>query len=864
VCVNKALRSTTADSTFTFEELLRLLCLQPWYDYLPSGRLDLSLHAYGGSHSEALAAAVKREAVDLWTGFSNVSVEELKTHLMGLFRLADENGDGVLEPKEFKHLLEISGLDSTLFEGQFKTMDPNGDGLIDYTEFIRGACQAEGAQNALSKGLVAESLDPALMDTYLRSMFAAADINGDGVLQPSEIKRLCGMRMSQKQLSELMQVIDVNQDGVVEYAEFVKMASQLLKARFSMFHCLEILRNVWYWLEEPLPKLLDDLNEGQAINCLTQFCFGALGFSRQCTQPTLDINEILQCIQSDPWRSYLPDAFKDKSKRGSLRVVSADNLESFTNLHHGWRKSKTPDCILGFLVQVGHVFGSKDMIPFLEWMRTTAARRMCTLLNRCLMAQSRSTVECFPMLWFAELVCNRPWRRLISGPMLSVLQQYIREQHTEAHLDPFGIIPDMARHDPKKQLKIGNGVWAERLRKGGTALISIHGHESGTVGLPAKSGPNFGGKLFSRKVEGSFVLMLIEAREKSDADECRVNGGEKLDVDGVERPDGVGGEKSSAHTLGVNSAELNGNIAVYLEDSLSFPNAAELAAAAGAIAVVMVQGESNQVWPQYIPIRPKVNIPCVVVPNDKGMHLQTECTERDCRPTGCIKGVIAMNLEVIKQIYDRYHVHSVKAAATALNIVSEVLQTCRNPLNWLTVEPYSQRALVSVRRWMKTVNWRQLRSSGLAFSDVLQILQLNPWRKLVPSGIQLEIQDYFKSPQDYFVLKYNAEPEPEPEPEQRGLLTLDAQEMDQGIHISDLGAFLPVGDALDLDESEDEFELSMGDTLLVDMTQEIEERERKKTTTQVRPKVAHEAVEVEAPDTLDMILQDLETSLGFK
>ena len=69
-----------------------------------------------------------------------------------------------------------------------------------------------------------------MLEMYLAKLFAIADANGDGVLQPHELKRLLemsGFNLSATNIAKLMDAADVNHDGVIEYDEFVPVATEV-------------------------------------------------------------------------------------------------------------------------------------------------------------------------------------------------------------------------------------------------------------------------------------------------------------------------------------------------------------------------------------------------------------------------------------------------------------------------------------------------------------------------------------------------------------------------------------------------------------------------------------------------------------
>merc|ERR1711968_376082 len=100
---------------------------------------------------------------------------------------------------------------------------------------IAGAKEAQsGAQSAGNDMPSIEDVPPAMLERYFQKLFAVADVNGDGVLQPSEFKRLLelsGFNFDQATVRKLLNAADVNQDGVIEYDEFVPVAMEILKSK---------------------------------------------------------------------------------------------------------------------------------------------------------------------------------------------------------------------------------------------------------------------------------------------------------------------------------------------------------------------------------------------------------------------------------------------------------------------------------------------------------------------------------------------------------------------------------------------------------------------------------------------------------
>jgi len=172
---------------------------------------------------------------------SEVPAEMLERYLAKLFAVADANGDGVLQPHEFKRLLEMSGFNFSP-ETVAKLMnaaDVNHDGVIEYDEFIPVAlAMLEESKKKQSGGSGSQmprlsEVPESMLQKYFRDLFAVADTNGDGVLQPSEFKRLLemsGFNFSPQTVAKLMNAADVNHDGVIDYKEFLAVAMEMRRS----------------------------------------------------------------------------------------------------------------------------------------------------------------------------------------------------------------------------------------------------------------------------------------------------------------------------------------------------------------------------------------------------------------------------------------------------------------------------------------------------------------------------------------------------------------------------------------------------------------------------------------------------------
>ena len=162
----------------------------------------------------------------------------VEQYLRRLFTLGDTNGNGVLEPEELMAMLAQSGFNFSeeQMEGLMSAADVNGDGVVDFEEFVPVASaflcntSAVGSDQSM-KRLSWTEYSTAHKQQYLERLFALADANRNGVLEPDEMRevlRMSGFAFSEEQVEAMLNVADVNGDGVVEFEEFVPVALALL------------------------------------------------------------------------------------------------------------------------------------------------------------------------------------------------------------------------------------------------------------------------------------------------------------------------------------------------------------------------------------------------------------------------------------------------------------------------------------------------------------------------------------------------------------------------------------------------------------------------------------------------------------
>jgi len=78
-----------------------------------------------------------------------------------------------------------------------------------------------------------KDVPPAMLQDYLRKLFAISDVNGDGVLQPQEFADLLsrsGFNLPPQVILKLVRDADVRHDGVIAYDEYIPAMARLVNA----------------------------------------------------------------------------------------------------------------------------------------------------------------------------------------------------------------------------------------------------------------------------------------------------------------------------------------------------------------------------------------------------------------------------------------------------------------------------------------------------------------------------------------------------------------------------------------------------------------------------------------------------------
>ncbi|KAL4237852.1 hypothetical protein ACF0H5_002564 [Mactra antiquata] len=140
------------------------------------------------------------------------AIEQMKD-FKASFSLFDRDGDGKVSKDELRTAMRSLGQNPTEDELNeiMNEVDKDGNGTIDYDEFV----------NLMSK----RSLEVNEEDE-LRKSFKVFDKNGDGLISFEELKYVMthmGERLSDTEVTNMLQQADTDGDGQINYEEFVRM-----------------------------------------------------------------------------------------------------------------------------------------------------------------------------------------------------------------------------------------------------------------------------------------------------------------------------------------------------------------------------------------------------------------------------------------------------------------------------------------------------------------------------------------------------------------------------------------------------------------------------------------------------------------
>jgi len=155
-------------------------------------------------------------------------------NLREIFSAIDTDGDNTLDVNEVKTALAGILLRSNDDASDlFKSIDQDQDGRVDFEEFKNILRQSfndgPGIQTHESGRfriavLQRFTLDEHISDKKLRQIFVAIDLNGDGLLQMSELREVLGYcnGIGNEQITKWVDSIDTDLSGGVDFEEFKK------------------------------------------------------------------------------------------------------------------------------------------------------------------------------------------------------------------------------------------------------------------------------------------------------------------------------------------------------------------------------------------------------------------------------------------------------------------------------------------------------------------------------------------------------------------------------------------------------------------------------------------------------------------
>lgn len=136
------------------------------------------------------------------------------------FKVADKNGDGVVNKSELRLLLRrISpSLKNEEADRMFNQIDQDHSGSISSGEFVKWLQSEAGADLRDSLGTVVTHRH------FVQAAFRLWDKNGDGTISRTELldalKHLCP-KMEEETLHVLFEKLDVDHSDCVDYTEFI-------------------------------------------------------------------------------------------------------------------------------------------------------------------------------------------------------------------------------------------------------------------------------------------------------------------------------------------------------------------------------------------------------------------------------------------------------------------------------------------------------------------------------------------------------------------------------------------------------------------------------------------------------------------
>ena len=174
--------------------------------------------------------------------------EDMHAMLSQLFDEADADGNGYLDPVEFKNLLknQALGLSSREIRKIMMECDEDSDGMIDYNEFLPIAVEMLQAYNAKMDAIEGEEMQKIQafeeanamiygmnkeeLEDMFHDLFQEADKDGNGTLDRKELRAVladCSLHLSKKEVNAIVSQLDMDGDGNVSYEELCPLMYDL-------------------------------------------------------------------------------------------------------------------------------------------------------------------------------------------------------------------------------------------------------------------------------------------------------------------------------------------------------------------------------------------------------------------------------------------------------------------------------------------------------------------------------------------------------------------------------------------------------------------------------------------------------------
>lgn len=135
-----------------------------------------------------------------------------------VFDKFDSNKDGKISQQEYKAVLRAIGKENLIEEVPqiFRVADLDGDGFIDFKEFME-----------------AQKKEGGIKTKDIQSAFYTFDLNGDGKITADEVLKVLGSlgeRCSIEDCRKMVRAVDRDGDGAVDMDEFMTMMTRTLKS----------------------------------------------------------------------------------------------------------------------------------------------------------------------------------------------------------------------------------------------------------------------------------------------------------------------------------------------------------------------------------------------------------------------------------------------------------------------------------------------------------------------------------------------------------------------------------------------------------------------------------------------------------